>query len=285
MRRIVTPVQIPGLNRTHTVHQHITTYKRICLARPRHRATLGIINIHPLKPAARVPSKTPILDRSRQTRRERPRNTLRAAAGQLLRNLRVPDMAAHAVWSVVSLSSSGREYDVLQVCAAPIIRDSDGISADVKRLVMQRLVDVTDKVDHKAHRIEPLRGARARVLQLPGEVRDGAYYAPTLAAVAVELDAAACGWRVIGIDEVKRLGPRPCAGVAVTVGPSGGVSHVGRRGVAQGILDKCRSLGRGKVLRYVGDGFVAHGAPGVGNTDGQRKRCCDEGDWHLHDWK
>src|SRR2546423_5061621 len=157
--------------------------------------------------------------------------------------------------------------DLLQIRAAPMVRDINGISANIKRLVMQGLVNIANKVDDKPHRVEQLRRARARILQMRSVIGDCAYHASTFAAVTIELDAAACGRRVIGVDEVQGLGPRPCAGVAVTVGPSGSVSHVRCRGVPQSILDKCRCLGRGKVLRYVGYGFVAHGAPGIGGTD------------------
>ena len=148
---------------------------------------------------------------------------------------------------------------------------------------MQRLVDVADEVDDEAHRVQQLRGAGGRVLQLGGEICDGTDDAAAIAAaVAGEVDAAARGRRVVGVDEVQRLGPGARAGVAVRVGPGRGVSHVVRRGVTERGLHEGRRLGIGEVLRDVRDGLVAHGAPGVGNADGERERGGDEGDRHLH---
>jgi hypothetical protein len=95
VRRVVTPIQISGFDRTHSVHQHITAHIRICFFRPGHRTSLGILDIHPRKPTARVPSKTASIDRGRQARRECSRHSLCAAASQLLWNLRVPDICSH----------------------------------------------------------------------------------------------------------------------------------------------------------------------------------------------
>lgn len=148
---------------------------------------------------------------------------------------------------------------------------------------MQWLVDVADKVDDEAHRVQQFCGAGGRVLQLGGEVCNGTDDAAALAAaVTGEVDAAARGRRVVGVDEVQWLGPGACAGVAVRVGPGGRVGHIIRRGVAERCLHEGRRLGIGKVLCDIRDGFVAHGTPGVGNADGERQRGGDEGDRHLH---
>ena len=170
-----------------------------------------------------------------------------------------------------------------QICSAPVIGNGNAIPTDIERLVVQWLVDIADKMDDEAHRVQQLCGAGGRVLQLGGEVRNGTDDATALAAaVAGEVDAAARGRRVVGVDEVQWLGPGARAGVAVRVGPGGRVGHIIRRGVAKCGLHKGRRLGIGKVLRDIRDGFVAHGAPGVGNTDRERQRGGDEGDRHLH---
>ena len=159
------------------------------------------------------------------------------------------------------------ERDLLQIGSAPIVRDRNSVATHVERLVVQWLMDITNKVNYKAHRIEQLGGAGARVLQLRGIVGDGAHDASTLAAVTVKVDTTTRGWRVIGIDEMKRLGPGSGTGVAVAVSPCGGVSHISRGAVIEGVLDKRRCLGGNKVLCNVGNGLVAHGAPGVDHTE------------------
>ena len=148
---------------------------------------------------------------------------------------------------------------------------------------MQWLVDVADKMDDETHRVQQLCGASGRILQLGGKVCDGTDDATALAAaVAGEVDAAARGRRVVGVDEVQWLRPGARASVAVRVSPGGRVGHIVRRGVAKRGLHEGRRPGIGKVLRDIRDGFVGHGAPGVGNADGERQHGDDEGDWHFH---
>lgn len=67
---------------------------------------------------------------------------------------------------------------------------------------MQRLVDVANEVNHEAHGVEKLGGAGRRGLQLRCVVCDGGDDTGVVVTVAVEVDAAAAGWGVVGVDEV-----------------------------------------------------------------------------------
>lgn len=52
----------------------------------------------------------------------------------------------------------------MEICAIAVVGDVDNITADIKRLVMQRLMDVANKVNDESHRIEQVRRARASSL-------------------------------------------------------------------------------------------------------------------------
>jgi hypothetical protein len=52
----------------------------------------------------------------------------------------------------------------VEIPAIAVVSDADSITADIKRLVMQRLMDVANKVNDESHRIEQVRRARASSL-------------------------------------------------------------------------------------------------------------------------
>lgn len=93
-------------------------------------------------------------------------------------------------------------------------------------LVMQRLVQVANKVNNKLGRNIPVAPPQRGIERLLGIVRKRCDDAAGLLAIALEVDVARSGRVVLGVDEVEGFGEAAPAGVADGIGPGGDVGHV-----------------------------------------------------------
>ena len=93
-------------------------------------------------------------------------------------------------------------------------------------LVMQRLVQVADKMYHKLGRDIPLPERQLWVQRLQRVVRQRRHHAPRILTITLEVDVAPERRVILCVDEVECLGETPPLGVADGVGPGGDVGHV-----------------------------------------------------------
>lgn len=132
---------------------------------------------------------------------------------------------------------------MVQVVVPPIPLHVNTVAAPSDILIMQRLVQVADKVDDKlgSLRTQPCR--QLGIERLAGVVCQRADDAAILLAVALEVDVARLGRVVVGVDEVEVLGEAAPSRVADRVGPSGNVGEVFGFVAAQELLE----VGLGRV--------------------------------------
>lgn len=188
----------------------------IPLSRPTQRSPSRILKINPIQPLLALRLELPILDLGSEFRRPLERLTVRLPphpANQALSNARIPHMVQ------------------IQLVALPQHVDAVASARDI--LIVQRLVDVADKVHDELGGLRAQPGGHVRVEDLRGVVLDGGHDAALGLAVALELDGARVRRRVFGVDEVvdaRVVGP---FAVADRVGPGRDVGEVVGRVVAE----------------------------------------------------
>lgn len=131
------------------------------------------------------------------------------------------DRKGRAVGAAQPLVGNLAVPHVVQVVVLAVPADVEAVAALGNVLVVQRLVEVADEVDDELGGLGALRPGQVGVERLGGVVCQGADDAPVRLAVALEVDLAGMGRRVVGVDEVEVLGEAAPAGVADGVGPGG----------------------------------------------------------------
>lgn len=199
----------------------LTMRANICipLPRPTQPSPNHILEVQSHQPLLPLCRKLPSLNLARQLPRPLQRAHIRLpppphpAPNPPLGNTRVPH--------------------VVQVQLAPLPQHMDAIAAAGDVLIVQRLVDVADKVHDELGGLRAQPRGQVRVEHLRRVVLDGRHDAALGFAVAREVDGARVRGRVFGVDEVE--GPRVVRplGVADGVGPGRDVGEVVGRVVAE----------------------------------------------------
>lgn len=127
----------------------------------------------------------------------------------------------------------------MQVVLAAVPEDVDAVAALGDVLVVQRLVQVADKVDDKLGGLRAAPGGQRAVDGLLGVVGQGRDDAAGALAVALEVYGARVRGRVVRVDKVKGAGEAAPFGVADRVGPAGD----GREVVVVGALEEVLEMG------------------------------------------
>lgn len=216
----------------------------IGLGGPRHRGRHRIRQVGRSQPPDPVRGIFPLINLARQR--------VRPALG-----LRVGPAAAHAAHELLG---DARVPHVVQVEAAAVEQHVDAVAPALHVLRVQRLVDVADEVDDElgGDGALPGREGAVGVEQARGVVVQGADDAAAVFfAVALEVDAAVLGRRVLGVDEVEVGGEAAPFGVADRVGPGGDAGEVVGCVVAQERLEVGCGGGRDEVAGEVADRDVS----------------------------
>lgn len=126
--------------------------------------------------------------------------------------------------------------DIMEIESAAVPQHGDAVSAPGDVLVVQRLVDVPDKVDNEARGLVALPSRQLRVEEALRIVRQGRDDAAFGLAVPGEVDAAVRRGFVLGVDEVKGAREAAPAGVTDGVGPGGHFAEIIARLIAKEVL-------------------------------------------------
>lgn len=163
-------------------------------------------------------------------------------------------LAAQAAYP---LFDNGRVPDVVQVELAGVPEDVDGVAAEGDVFVVQRLVQVADKVDDKLGGLGAAPGGEGGFEGLARVVCEGVDDAARGLAVALKVDAAGARRVVVGVDEVKGLCEAAPFGVADRVGPAGDASEVVVAVGAEELLQVGLGRAGDEAAGEVGGGDVA----------------------------
>lgn len=196
------------------------------LARPRQRRAVGVGQANVLDPRRPLVGPFPLANLAGELRRPAPRQRVRPAA-----------QAAQP------LLQDGAVPDVVQVELAAAPADVDAVAAAGRVLVVQRLVQVADKVDDKLGRLRAAPGRQRRVVRLRRVVGQRRHDAAARLAVARQVHVARARRLVVRVDEVKRAGELAPFRVADGVGPAGD----GREVVVVAALEEVLEVGLGRV--------------------------------------
>lgn len=110
---------------------------------------------------------------------------------------------------------------MMQIKRLPIPQYVYPVPSQGNVFVVQRLMQVTDKVDDKLGGLSATPGGERRVQRLLGVVGQGGDDASIGFAIALEVDIARVRWAVVRVNEVEVLGePAPFC-VADGIGPRG----------------------------------------------------------------
>lgn len=102
--------------------------------------------------------------------------------------------------------SNGAVPNVVEVVIASVKVDIDPIASSGDVLVVQRLVQVTDKVHDEFRRLGAQPRRQLVVQRLLGIVGQGADDAARLLAITIVVNVAVVGRAIVGVDEVKGAG-------------------------------------------------------------------------------
>ena len=192
------------------------------LARPRQRRAVGIGQIDVLDP--RILLARPL------------------ALANLVGELRRPALRQRvglAAQAAQPLFQDGAVPDVVQVELATAPEDVDAVAAAGDVLVVQRLVQVADKVDDKLGGLGAAPRGQRGVVDLLGVVGERRDDAAALLAVALQIHVARVRRLVVRVNKVKGAGKLAPFRVADGVGPAGYGGEV----VIIGALEKLFEIG------------------------------------------
>lgn len=161
-----------------------------------------------------------------------------------------------AVQTAQQLLGNGAIPDVVEVELAAVKQDMDAVAALRDVLVVQRLVEVADKVHDKLGGLVALPERQAGLDRLLGVVCEGGDDAAVVLAVALKVDVALLGRAVVGVDEVERLCVPAPVGVADRVGPAGYLGDVVGALVVEQLLEVSFCRVGDEVAGEVGGGDV-----------------------------
>lgn len=185
------------------------TDKRICLSRPSHGSLHGITEVHLTQPLVLFLCELAICDLYDQLVRP-----LRSDRKRLPTHSTDPFLCDRAVPDVVEVEIPSIPLHIYSVAATLYI------------LVMQRLVQIFDKVQNKLGSLHAPPRRKLGVKGLSRVVGEGGHDAAVILAITLEVDVAGLGGVVVSVDKVEVLGEATPFCVTNRIGPGSNLGEI-----------------------------------------------------------